>query len=178
MSGPKASTEAWARGAEGEEHVGRRIDAAVGNRGIVLHDRRVPGSRSNLDHLVVVASGVWVVDAKHYRGRLARTQAGGWFIPRDVLTVGRRDQTRLVDAARRQYATVREAVDRAVAVHVALCFTGVERALLARPFVIDGVLVTWPGALSRALRARGPLTARDRATIARRLSQSFPPYPR
>ena len=79
LVGPKAATEAWARGAEGEEFVGRRIDDAVGTSGMALHDRRLPASRGNLDHLVVVASGVWVIDTKHYHGRLARRQVGGWF---------------------------------------------------------------------------------------------------
>jgi hypothetical protein len=77
LAGPKASTEAWARGAEGEEHVGHLLDHFVGSNGVVLHDRRVPGRRLNLDHLVVVASGVWVIDTKHYHGHLARRRVGG-----------------------------------------------------------------------------------------------------
>ncbi len=87
LAGPKATTEAWARGAQGEERVGRLLDQVVGDEGVVLHDRRVPGRRINLDHLVVVASGVWVIDTKHYRGQLARRQVGGWFNAREVLTV-------------------------------------------------------------------------------------------
>ena len=79
LAGPKASTEAWARGAEGEERVGPLLDEVVGRKGFVLHDRRVPGRRLNLDHLVVMASGVWVIDTKHYHGRLSRRRAMGWF---------------------------------------------------------------------------------------------------
>ncbi len=81
--GPKASTEAWARGAQGEERVGHILDQVVDDRGVVLHDRRVPGRRLNLDHLVVVASGVWVIDTKHYQGRLARRRVVGWFTARE-----------------------------------------------------------------------------------------------
>jgi Nuclease-related domain len=176
LAGPKPSTEAWARGAEGEELVGRRIDVAVGTRGVVLHDRRLPGSRSNLDHLVIVASGVWVIDAKHYHGRLATRQVGGCFSPRRALTIGRRDQSRLIAAARRQQATVASAVGPGVAVRAALCFTGVERSPFARPFVMDGVVVTWPGPLASSLRASGPLSAADRERVAARLARAFPPY--
>jgi hypothetical protein len=45
-------------------------------RWIVLHDRAVPvpGSRANLDHVVVGPTGVWVVDSKAFRAPLR----GGW----------------------------------------------------------------------------------------------------
>jgi AAA domain/Nuclease-related domain len=36
----------------------------------VLHDLALPGSQANLDHLVIGPGGVFVVDSKHYRGRL------------------------------------------------------------------------------------------------------------
>ncbi len=178
LAGPKTATEAWARGAEGEELVGRRIDAVVGRDCVALHDRRLPGSRSNLDHLVVVANGVWVIDAKDYHGRLARRRVGGCFTTREVLTVGGRDQSRLVAAARRQHAVVERAVGPGVPVRAALCFTGVDRALFARPFVMDGVLVTWPRALARILRSRGPLSPADRHAVAADLAEVFPPYRR
>ena len=57
----------WARGAGGEELVARALakhcpDVAV------LHDRRIPGSRANIDHIAVAATGVWVIDTKRYKG--------------------------------------------------------------------------------------------------------------
>jgi len=178
LAGPKPATEAWARGAEGEELVGRLIDDAVGADGVALHDRRLPGSRSNLDHLVVVANGVWVIDTKHYHGRLARRRVGGWFTSREVLSVGRRDESRLVASARRQLAAVEGAVGTGVPVRAALCFTGVERSLLARPFVMQRVLVTWPKALARMLCTPGPLTPAHRDAVAMCLTRAFPPYVR
>ena len=72
-----SSTEMWALGAEGEESIGVLQLGAVGERGVVLHDRRVPHSRANLDHLAIVPSGVWVIDSKHYRGRLQRRKVRG-----------------------------------------------------------------------------------------------------
>lgn len=35
----------------------------------VLRDRRIPGSRANIDHLAVTPTGVHVIDAKRYNGR-------------------------------------------------------------------------------------------------------------
>jgi hypothetical protein len=60
------STVAWSIGARGEELLGAAL-AAVPNV-VVLHDRRVRGTRGNIDHLVITPAGVFVVDAKFYRG--------------------------------------------------------------------------------------------------------------
>ena len=35
-----------------------------------LHDRRVPGTRGNIDHIVVGPAGVFVIDAKNYQGKI------------------------------------------------------------------------------------------------------------
>jgi Nuclease-related domain len=45
----------------------------------VLHDRRVPGTRANIDHLLISSSGVFVVDAKRYGGRVEQRDRGGFF---------------------------------------------------------------------------------------------------
>ncbi|HEX4126737.1 MAG TPA: nuclease-related domain-containing protein [Acidimicrobiales bacterium] len=184
IAGPKRSTEAWGRGAAGEERVGHWLDHAVGRHGVVLHDRAVPGRRANIDHIAVVASGIWVIDTKRYRGRLERRDLGrGWFVPRSRLVVAGRDQGRLVTASRRQQALVAEALladdpgaGSASLVRAALCFTGVQVRLFTRPFTLDGVLVTWPRPFARFLRAPGPLGPVERRVLAARLARVFPPY--
>lgn len=176
LVGPKRSTEAWARGAEGEEQIGIFLSRSVGAEGVVLHDRRIPGRRANLDHVAIVPSGVWVIDAKHYRGRLERRSVGGWFTARQTLYVGRRDQSRLVASAARQRADVARRLPPDLRVRAALCFTGAERNLFARPFVLDGVVVTWPKALAKELVAPGPLDAEARHELATRLARAFPAY--
>lgn len=144
----------------------------------MLHDRSVPRRRINLDHVVVVPSGVWVVDTKHHHGRLRRRKVGGWFSPRRALYVGRRDQSRLLRAARAQRALVERALGGTAPVCAALCFTGVELTFFARPFACEGVLVTWPKALGKALVAPGPLDPGDVAVLAGRLARAFPSYAR
>ena len=176
LSGPRATTEAWGRGAQGEEEVGLFLDRAVGSLGTVLHDRRIPGRRTNLDHLVVVPSGVWVVDTKRYRGRLEQRQAAGWFVSRRILTVGGRDQSRLVTSLNGQRDLVGEVIGPRVPLRGALCFTGVEVSWFARPFLIDGVLVTWPRALAKTLQTTGALTPRAIANVAATLDERFVPY--
>ncbi len=152
------------------------LDRAVAASGYVLHDRSVPGTRANLDHLVVVPSGVWVVDTKHYRGSVERRRVGLLGI-RSGLFVAGRDVAPLVDALNRQRARVERVLAPSGApVWASLCFTGARWAVLARPFSLDGVLVAWPAALGRRLRAAGPLGAAERAALAERLSASFPAY--
>ena len=60
----------------------------------MLHDRRIPGTRANLDHLVVAPSGIWVVDAKRYEGKVAIAKP---LLGEAKLTIGGRDKSTLVD---------------------------------------------------------------------------------
>ncbi len=64
---PRPDPERWWRGAEGERATGDLLDE-LPRRWSVLHDLRVPGSRANIDHLVIGPRGVWVIDTKAYRG--------------------------------------------------------------------------------------------------------------
>ena len=165
-------------GADGEERIGRWLDDAVGRHGVVLHSRAVRGRRTNPDHIVVAPSGIWVIDSKHYRGTLEQRDAVRWFVPRPRLFVAGRDRTALATAANRQQALVAEALvaEALVAValgagplvRAALCFTGVERALFTRPFLVQGALVTWP-------KAPGSLRLAERRALADRLARAFPP---
>ncbi len=83
------STRAWAIGAKGEEKLAAELAKVAGLRG--LHDRRVPGTKGNIDHIVVAPAGVFVVDAKHYEGRI-EIRNKGWLLRPDYrLFVGRRD---------------------------------------------------------------------------------------
>ena len=86
LVGQKHSTEIWALGAEGEGSIGPLLSRTVGDKGVVLHDRRVPQSLSLTSITSLsVPSGVWVIDSKHYRGRLERRKVGGWFMSREAL---------------------------------------------------------------------------------------------
>lgn len=161
----------YAIGAVGEEKVGASLDR-LGDRGVMtLHDRRLPRSTANIDHLVVAPTGVWVVDTKRYSGRLQRS-AGG-------LRVNGRDRTSLILGVHKQLDHVRRALGRAgddtVAVQGLLCFVDTEIGLLQRPFEVQGVAVTWPKALAKLLVAPGPLTADDRAVVLQHLAGAFRP---
>jgi hypothetical protein len=74
---PSLDAVAWRRGAVGERRTARRLAALERHGWAVLHDLAVPRSQANIDHLVIGPGGVFVVDSKQYRGRLALDPSGG-----------------------------------------------------------------------------------------------------
>jgi len=123
------------------------------------------------------ASGVFVVDAKRYRGRPHHVVKGGFFTPRiDKLLVGRRDCTRLVDAGLKQADLVRGALaDDTVEVRSVLCFVEADWPLFGGDFVIRDVTVTWPKRLAATIARPGPLTEVQITAVQQRLAAAFPP---
>ena len=53
LSDERQTTTAWREGAIGEERLAARLDGAVSPHLAVLHDRRIPKSRANIDHIAV-----------------------------------------------------------------------------------------------------------------------------
>jgi hypothetical protein len=74
----RASPEAraWRRGAAGERRTARLLGPLERHGWAILHDLALPGSRANIDHLVIGPGGVFVVDSKQYRGRLQLDSSG------------------------------------------------------------------------------------------------------
>lgn len=157
------STTYWQRGAVGERRVANHLERAIGDRAVFLHDRRIPRSTANIDLLVVASSGVWIVDAKHWSGKVERRDVGGWLRTDVRLYVGGRDRSKAVDGMARQLLAVNEALDHAeVPVSPALCFVDAELSLFAKPFKVGGVWVTWARRLAEMIMENGPL---DRAAV-------------
>jgi hypothetical protein len=73
---PSPDARAWRRGAAGERRTARLLCQLERHGWAVLHDLALPGSRANLDHLVIGPGGVFVIDSKQYRGRLQLDSSG------------------------------------------------------------------------------------------------------
>ncbi len=170
------STRAWARGSAGERALAASLQRRIGDRAVLLHNRRIPRSVANIDHLAVAASGVWVIDAKTYSGRVERRDKGGWFTTDYHLYVNRRDRTSLVAGLEKQRRAVDGVLaDTPVTIHSALCFIDAEWGLFASPFQVNGVWVTWGKALADMISAPGPLNGDDVLRIANALAEGLPP---
>jgi hypothetical protein len=76
----KQSTKAWSSGAAGEAAVGARLDGLASESIRVMHDRRIPRSKANIDHIVVTPGGVWVIDTKRYVGPAPEKRVEGGII--------------------------------------------------------------------------------------------------
>lgn len=175
LSDDPQSTKAWARGAEGERRLAAHLTRLLGDRAVFLHDRKV--GRANIDHLIVASSGVWVVDAKNYTGRVEYRNVGGWLGPADNrIFVGGRDRTKVAIGLGWQVTAVRQALgDLDVPIHSAVCFTSSEWGLFAKPFRHDGVLVTWASKLAETVAEAGDLGPEAIERVAARLGERLTP---
>ncbi len=177
LSDDPHSTASWAYGASGERALGKLLDPLRDEGMAVLHDRRIPGSKANIDHLVVAPWGVFVIDAKNYKGRVEKRDRGGLFSTDYRLYVGGRDRTALIAGMTKQVDAVRKARgDEFANVQIckAICFVEADWPLFARPIELDRVHVCWPGALGKLLRTEGTLSQGEIAQIERRLALAVP----
>lgn len=167
--GPESqATAAWKQGAAGELRVAEILD---GLKGIsALHDRRIPGSKANIDHVAVGPAGVFVIDAKKYTGGVEKRNVGGWLRVDERLYVGGRDRSKVIDGVRWQADVVQACLatgQTRVSVHSVVCFVGAEWPLVfRRPIRMRGVTALWPQALGELVCKTGPLdeTAIDETT--------------
>ena len=176
LSDDPQTTRAWKEGAVGEERVAQILAERLGDRGVLLHDRKVPGTKGNIDHLAIASTGVWIIDAKRYKGKVEKRDKGGWFSSDVRLYVGGRDKSKLVGALGWQYDAVRTALGESeVPVHRSLTFVEAEWPLLFRkPLRFDEVWVSWPAKLADLIAEPGPLAPHDVELIARHLAERLP----
>ncbi len=179
MAGQDAAAS-WGKGSEGETWLAGYIADEVGDHVVALHDRLIPGTRGNIDHIWVSPTGVWVVDAKAYKGKVAKRETGPLWRPGRELFIGRRNRTSLAAGVKRQVDAVLAALRAdpsllGTEVHAALCLLESEWELLAMPFQVAGnVWVLYPGALKKRLKKSGPLTGETMDRIARLLDLGLP----
>ena len=147
----------------------KRLDAGI----VVLHDRRIPRSRANIDHIAIAPSGVWVIDTKRYKGKVTIVKP---LLGKAKLLIAGREKTTLIDGLAKQTQLARAAmadIAPGVPVHGALCFVDAELPMLAR-LTFNGYPLLYPKALAKRINASGQLTAHDLQAIARELAARFP----
>jgi hypothetical protein len=141
---PSPDAIAWRRGAAGERRTARLLEPLERHGWVVLHDLAVPGSRANLDHLVIGPGGVFVIDSKQYRGRLQLDPTGRLWHGRYPLAPAVPAASWEADQAAQVLPDPGMAVLPVVAVHGAQVPWG--------KVVIDGVPVVSARRLPRMLR--------------------------
>jgi hypothetical protein len=170
------STRAWARGSEGEKEL---ADALAGVEGIrVLHDRRVPRTRGNIDHIVVAPGGVFVIDAKRYEGTIRVRDVGGLFTRDERLYVGRRDCSRLAEKMTWQVDAVAHALvstQPTPPITPVLCFVRGEWPLLFPPDSYRGVRLEGTRSITKLVLQDVLLDDQAISRVTDVLSRHLPP---
>jgi hypothetical protein len=173
------SERAWKDGALGEEAVATHL-AKICPEVIVLHDRRMSRSRANVDHIAIAPSGVCVIDAKRYRGKIEVRKP---LFGEAKLFIAGREKTKLVEGLRRQVEAVRDGlslIEQDVPVGGCFCFANPDRQAagsgvpLFRTLSIDGFPLFYPRKLSKHLKRPGPLDGERREILAEALLELFP----
>jgi hypothetical protein len=171
------STRAWATGARGEEKLAEALEGIDGLR--MLHDRRVPRSSANIDHILISPAGVFVVDAKNYRGTIAIRNRGWFFRPDHRLYVGRRDCSTLATGLGWQIEAVTAAlaaggVDPMPPIKPVLCFIDGEWPLFSAPDEYAGVRLEGTGSIRKLVTAQVLLDPPSIDRLTRLLAAALP----
>jgi hypothetical protein len=177
LSKDPQSTRAWQRGSVGETKLAQSLAKLGRDDVIVLHDRRVPRSQANIDHLVVCPSGVFVVDAKLYTGQVHVKDVGSLFRRHLRLFVGPRDCTRLAEGMEWQVEATEAALGGAeIPVFPVLCFIDAEWPLLGGPREFSGVLIESERSLKRRVARPGDLGVDEVRDTAMVLAERLPAH--
>lgn len=167
---------AFKTGQLGEVAVGESLEKRTAEGpAVILHDRRMPLGRGNIDHIAVAPTGVYVIDAKAHSGTVRIEKP---LFRATKLWIACRDHTKLIDGLDRQVAAVRGALDSSdhanAPVQGVLCFTNADLPAL-RTLTMRGHLLLYRKALAKRLNADGALQPADVDLIARTIATGFPP---
>lgn len=168
LTGEPQSTKAWKVGAEGEVAIGKLLDSLATKYDFrVLHDRLIPKSRANIDHLAITKFGVFVIDTKNYQGVVRVTDKSGFFEKSaPELWVGRRNCMKLVASMKRQTSIVKGILqDNSIEFPVVgvLAFYAADWEtfkFLRTQLEVDGVLINSRG-IEAIISREGSLSAQE-----------------
>jgi hypothetical protein len=176
---PPGPGRKWVQRAEGDRRGRARLELIEGEGVIVLNDRRVPGHRTNIKRIAVSSAGVFVIEAKHYKG-LVHTKRPGSIgsLGRNELHVGRRNCTQSVELVTEQMRAVRATLDDSslgsmVPVHAMLCLTRAEWGF-ATAIQVDEVWVGWPKLMARRVQDSGAMDSPTVREVSDMLAQHLP----
>ncbi|MFD3932337.1 nuclease-related domain-containing protein [Streptomyces sp. NPDC058614] len=167
---PTQST--WAKGAAGEQATARLL-ARLERRGyVVLHDRVVPESRANLDHLVIGPAGITYIDTKAWRSKRSSLT-----LDKGTLHLDGYAQTRALETVTWEAQQVAHAlgcqVHPVIAVHGAAIPAPRGRLTTAGVTVIEAKRL--PGLL-QGLRPQAEWTTARITMMRQRAEQQLPPH--
>jgi len=171
------NTEAWDKGRKGEVAVGKTLnELAKENAWFVLHDRKILGTKANIDHILITDKGVFVIDAKNMKGKIEVRTEGGILSRKEVLFVGGRNQRKLTDGIEKQVSLVQLALtDEKIEIPVRgiLAFVGGEFSIFFKPTKVDEILINSKG-IKRSILEQPSLLEINLKEVNSALIKAFP----
>ena len=172
----------WTKGAAGEYLMDVSLHSHVNEGAVIFTDRQVPGTKSNIDHIVVAPSGVWIIDAKVWRGKIVY-KSTSMFSTEKRLYVGGKDRTSAVEAIFNLVIPVAQVIgDKSVPIKPALVFidgdwsdASAARIVSSKPYQHLTVWISWPKAIWKKINESGPLDAGAIKRIGDLLDAQLPP---
>lgn len=171
------TAKAWEAGQIGEERTARRLDRLRGARGWVLHDRLLdPAKKWNLDHLVIVPSGVYFVDSKQWKGRVTPFKGGLWRHYTAGPKSGRKSEDMTAEVLKIRGMAESASQRLGSPVIPVLCLTGTQSRQFEGVETVSGVLVMSVDTVYNWLRdAPAQLSDAALPQLAAVVSRVFPP---
>ena len=173
--------QAWHTGGIGERKIGKKLDALGKKYGFeILHDRLVPGTRANIDHIAVTSYGIFVLDSKYYQGQIKVKYSGGILKERRTeLWIGNRNQSKLVDGVENQVNLVRKIIATGVidipVVGILAFYRGNWEAFsFLHQEKVNDVFLNNRG-ISSLVSKKGLFRADEMSQVVRILAHSLPP---
>ena len=178
LSGDSQKTANWKTGSLGEELIGAELNrlAQKGNFK-VLHDRRIPPTKGNIDHLVITSAGIFVLDAKNYTGEIDIQSSGFFSNKPPKLLINGRDQSGLIPKVQNQVAKVEAAISGLgiqMPVRGVLIFVVGPLRIFIMPKEISGVLLGTQRGLEKIILETGTHSHSEVETMWSFLAKSFP----
>ncbi|MEY2477670.1 MAG: hypothetical protein QOG87_2985 [Actinomycetota bacterium] len=174
IAGAETTAAAWERGAVGERQTAELLSQLPASFH-VMHDRSLPGSRANVDHLVVGPPGVFMVDSKNFTYPVTLSNGTLW--------TGTHPLTRELEKASWEARSAGGELalhrgGRTVPITPVLCIHGSE---IPDGLVVGGVIVVGASRLVHTLLARPRLIAdaavADLAALAASALREWMPPP-
>jgi hypothetical protein len=176
----KQTTEAWVKGAQGERQVAAQLAKLVPKGVGLIHDRGIPGTRANIDHIAIGPSGIFILDAKNTSGKVETRTTGPLFRrgPTQLFVRGR-NRTNFIDGMEKQIIAVRMALAglpeaHSVPIHPMVVIVGGQWGLFARSLNVRGVWVGWGKEASKYVSRPGPLSPDAISRLTTAIASALP----
>ncbi|HEX2148634.1 MAG TPA: nuclease-related domain-containing protein, partial [Actinomycetota bacterium] len=123
---PRQTTEAWRKGADGELLTAQVLSKLPPSY-VTLHDLPMPGSKANIDHLVIGPTGAFTVETKNYSEPMQ--------VSRGSVQAAGRTLAPVVEQAKGQASAVSAALGQSVLPIVCAQGAGIDSGLFSKRMV-------------------------------------------